>query len=249
MAKTPDTPERRLARLFEENKRRSNKADEADNKRFELFERVISENTGKEAQKESDGSTIGEFHDAIRAMMRKSLIADYVLTLNPSSELDKPLAAAFAAAGLDHKNPLHWKRLIREFAIAHFVPRRGGGAPTKWTADRYCRLLGQVHHLKLKNPRLKDKPACAILCKLPEYRQKSEKRLSVERLRRALREARNPKFNDFLSGSLEQSLINARAQREQESRLWSPEIEAELRKNLVAKLIDQIATNWKTDAN
>ncbi len=81
MAKTSDSPEGRLDRFFAENKRRSNKLKEADNKLLELFERVISENKGKEAEKEYDGSTtVGEFHDAIRAMMRKSLIADYVLT-------------------------------------------------------------------------------------------------------------------------------------------------------------------------
>jgi hypothetical protein len=245
MAKTSDSPERRLDRFFAGNKRRSNKLDEVDNKLLELLEEVISENKEKEAEKEYDGSTtVGEFHDAIRAMMRKSLIADYVLTLNLDNELDKPLAAAFAAAGLDYKNPLHWKLLLREFAIAHFVPKRGGGAPIKWTADRYCRLLAQVHQLKLNNAHLTDRGACTIICKWPEYQQKSEKRLSVERLRKALREARNPDINDILSRSLEQNLIHARVRCQQENRSWTPGIAAELRKKLIADLTNWIAKNW-----
>ena len=176
--------------------------------------------------------------------MRKSLVADYVLTLNPDNELDKPLAAAFAAAGLDHKNPLHWKTLLREFAIAHFLPRRGGGAPIKWSGGRYCRLLAQVCELKLKNPTLNDRRACEFLRNRPEYRQKSGKPLSVDRLRKALREARNPDFNDILSGSLEQNLTNARVRRQQENRSWTSEIEAELRKKFIAELTDWIANNW-----
>ena len=176
--------------------------------------------------------------------MRKSLIADYIFTLNPDHELDKPLVMAFAAAGLNHKNPFHWKLLLREFAIAHFLPRRGGGAPTKWTANRYCRLLAQVHQLKLNNAHLTDKGACTILCKWPEYQQKSEKRLSVERLRKALREARNPVINDILSSSLERNLIHAQMRHQKENRQWTPAIEAELRKRLIADLTDWIAKNW-----
>jgi hypothetical protein len=244
MAKKPDSPQQILRRLFEENKRHSNQINEEANRFFELAGRAISEFTKDPENEHHESTTIG-FHQPIKEMMRKLLIAEYVVTLNPDNELDKPLLAAFAAAGLDHRNPLDWKRLIREFAIAHFLLGRRSGAPPKWDGGRYCRLLAQVHDLKLKNPRLKDKPACGILCRQPEYRH-----LSVERLRKALREGRNPDFNDILSVSLEQNLINARVRFQQENRPWTPEIEAELKKKLTADLTDWIANNWlKKDRN
>jgi hypothetical protein len=237
MAKNP-SPQQILSRLFEENKR-SNKLEVAAQRLSELAEGVIRE----DLEKAVGGESV-EFHEPFIAIMRTLLLAQGVLTLNSDDERDKPLASAFAAANLDPNNIHNWKLLLREFAIAHFAPRRGAGAPLKWPADRYCRLLAQVHQLKVKNPSLKNTRACGLLCKQPEYRQKSGKPLSVDRLRKALREARDPAFNDILSRSLEQNLINARIRRQQENRPWTPEIEAELRKNFTAALTDWIANNW-----
>jgi hypothetical protein len=236
MAKKPDPPKRILRRLFEENKRHSNQINEDANKLFELAGRAID---GFTKDSETSESAIIGFHRPIKEMMRKLLIADYVLTLNPDSELDKPLLAAFAKAGLDHRKPLDWKLLFREFAIAFFA-RRESGAPLKWTGGRYCRLLAHIHQLKLERPDLKDRPACEILRRRqPEYRE-----LSVERLRKALGEARKPGFNDILLHALEQKLKNARDRYLQENRAWTPEIEAELRKKFTSELIDWIANNW-----
>jgi hypothetical protein len=192
-----------------------------------------------------DSPTIG-FHAPIKAMMQKLLIADYVLTLNPDNELDKPLLAAFAAAGLDHRNPLDWKRLFREFGIAHFAPKRRRGAPPKWIGGPYCRLLAHVQQLKLENPNLKDSPACIILRRRdPEYRK-----LSFHHLRKLLRQAQKPKYNDILSQSLEHNLKSAQVRYLQENRPWTPEIEAGLRKKFTAALTDWIANNWlKKDQN
>jgi hypothetical protein len=245
MARTPDNPEQRLRRLFEENKRYSNELEAEANKLSELAESLIKEDL--EQEEAVEWNTMLKFHAAPIAMMQALFIATSALTLNPDDERDKPLAAAFAAASLDPKKPHHWKLLIREFAFAHFVPRRGIGAPIKWFGDRYCRLLAQVHQLKLKNPNLTDRGACAILCKLPEYQQKSGRRLSVERLRKALREARNPDFNDILARMLQQVLTNARLQHQQGNRPWTSEIEAKLSRRILPRLIDSIATNWKTD--
>ena len=243
MAKNP-SPQQILSRLFEENKR-SNKLEAVAQRLSELAEGVIREDLEKKVGTESV-----EFHAPLITMMRTLLLAQYVLTLNSDDERDKPLATAFVAANLDPNNIHNWKLLLREFAIAHFAPRRGAGAPLKWPADRYCRLAAQVHQLKVKNPSLKDKPACDLLRKQPEYRQKSGKPLSLDRLRTALREARKPDHNDILSRSLEQNLTNARIQSQQENRPWSPKIEAELKKKLTTDLNDWIANNWlKRDRN
>ncbi len=203
MAKKPDSPQQILRRLFEENKRYSNELEAEANKLSELVESLIKEDL--EQEEAVEWNTMLKFHAAPIAMMQTFSIAMSALTLNPNDERDKPLAAAFAAASLDYKKPHHWKLLIRELAAAFFVPRRKAGAPIKWPADRYCRLLAQVRQLKLDNPRLSDDRACALLCKRPEYQQKSGKALSAERLRKALREARNPDFNDILARSLEQN--------------------------------------------
>ena len=61
-----------------------------------------------------------------------------VLTLAPNSEFDGPLADAFTAAGLDPKNPFHWRLLVSVFALAHFRKRRGRGRPEEWSDTLYC---------------------------------------------------------------------------------------------------------------
>ena len=237
MAKKPDNPKRILRKLFEENKRHSNQINEDAKRLFELAGRAIDEFTKDPETNKSP--TIG-LHQPIKDMMRALLIAQSIMTLNSDNELDKPLLKAFSAAGLDHRNPLDWKLLLREFANAFFAPGRGVGAPRKWTGARYCRLLAHIHQLKLEKPSLKDRPACAILRKRqPEYRHPA-----VDHLRKLLRQARNPKFNDILSRLLEQFLIDARVRYLQENRPWTPEIEAELRKKLTANLIGWIKNNW-----
>ena len=111
--------------------------------------------------------------------------------------VEAPIAAAFEAANLDSKNPLHWRQLITYFAWAHFGPKRGRGRPATWNSERYGQRLEDVDRIKSKNERLSDSAACQNL-KKGEFKEKYEGQ-SAERLRKALREARNPYFNAELA--------------------------------------------------
>ena len=82
-------------------------------------------------------------------------------------------------------------RLATHLARVLFARRRPGPSK-KWTAERLCLLLADVAAYKRKHPKASDSAICGWL-------KKSDARVTVEAVRRALQDARNPKRNSDLA--------------------------------------------------
>ena len=102
-----------------------------------------------------------------------------------------PILNAFKAFGLDHRSVGDWYRLATHLARVLFARRRPGPSK-KWTAERLCLLLADVAAYKRKHPKASDSAICGWL-------KKSYARVTVEAVRRALQDARNPKRNSELA--------------------------------------------------
>lgn len=61
----------------------------------------------------------------------RSLLAELALDFDLSGPHHRPLALAFKGAGLDPRNPLHWRLLIEYFAWAHFGHFKSGKPRTE----------------------------------------------------------------------------------------------------------------------
>jgi hypothetical protein len=105
---------------------------------------------------------------------------------------DGPVIAAFKAFDLDHRNNADWYRLVTHLARVLFTRDRSGPGK-KWTAARLCQLLADFAARKRKHPKAPDTEICDWL-HMKSYRDESS-----EALRRALRDARNPKRNSDLA--------------------------------------------------
>src|SRR5580698_7090284 len=83
------------------------------------------------------GKTFDQFfdfeNDAIHAA--SSWIA---LRLFKDSKEDAAMLTAFKEAGLDHRNPMHWRELVAIFAEVHFG--RVKTKPKKWDAEGLWRV-------------------------------------------------------------------------------------------------------------
>jgi hypothetical protein len=110
--------------------------------------------------------------------------------LNEKDPLFGPVGRAFKAFGLDHRNHRDWYTLAACLARVLFPVRRPGGK--KWTAERLFLLLAQVASYKRTRPEASDTAICSWLLK--SYADET-----LEALRRALHDARNPKRNNELA--------------------------------------------------
>jgi hypothetical protein len=110
--------------------------------------------------------------------------------LNEKDPLFGPVGRAFKAFGLDHRNHRDWYTLAACLARVLFPVRRPGGK--KWTAERLFLLLAQVASYKRTRPEASDTAICSWLLK--SYADET-----LEALRRALQDARNPKRNSELA--------------------------------------------------
>ena len=165
------------------------------------------------------------------------------IALNVSDgDVDKPIRVAFQRAGLDVHNPLHWRLLIWMFSRAHFGARTQPGAPRFWTTERYCDLLSDIWHIKAKKP-MRDKDACRVLLKTKPY-GRGQKQLTVERLRKALREARDPKLNSVLAMRVQAALQAFMARYEQDNKQWTSQIQRECERKTSKQGADWIGQNW-----
>ena len=71
---------------------------------------------------------------------QREIAANIALTLHPT---DSVLRKAFKTFGLDHKNPLHWRILLKVLVDVHFNrPHRG--TPPKWNPDRWLQFESHV---------------------------------------------------------------------------------------------------------
>jgi hypothetical protein len=105
-----------------------------------------------------------------------------------------PVIRAFKTFGLDHRNNGDWYTLALHLARVLFPGRRPRGK--KWTAERLFLLLAEVAAYKRKRPRASD----TAICRWLQQRQRSYYAdQTLEALRRALHDARNPKRNSELA--------------------------------------------------
>jgi hypothetical protein len=111
--------------------------------------------------------------------------------------IDGPLAAAFKTAELDPTDPAHWYRLMTFFAWAHYGDRRRKGAPQKWGALEYCRVIKDFIEVKCRNPDMSDESVFTILARNSEYKTKNGSS-STSRLRKLLKEALDPERNEVV---------------------------------------------------
>jgi hypothetical protein len=112
------------------------------------------------------------------------------LWLNEKDPVFGSVSRAFKAFGLDHRNNSDWYSLVARLARVLFPIRRPG--EKKWTAERLFLLLAQVASYKRKQPKPSDTAICSWL--LNSYPDET-----LEALRRALQDARNPKRNSELA--------------------------------------------------
>jgi hypothetical protein len=121
------------------------------------------------------------------------------LWLNEKDPFFGPVSRAFKAFGLDHRNHRDWYRLVACLARVLFPVRRPGGPRKKWTAERLFLLLAQVASYKRSTrPKASDTPKVSdtAIC---TWLRKSYADETLEALRRALHDARNPKRNNELA--------------------------------------------------
>jgi hypothetical protein len=122
---------------------------------------------------------------------KKKLAAS--LWLDEKDPFVGPVLDAFRAFGLDHQNDGDWCRLVFCLARVVFPKRRRSGPLRKWTDERLFQLLADAAAYKRKRPEASDAEICGWLHK------KGYPDESVDALRRALRDARNPKRNSELA--------------------------------------------------
>ena len=115
------------------------------------------------------------------------------LWMNEKDPFVGPVRDAFKAFGLDHQNIRDWHNLATHLAHVLFV-RGQPGRQKKWTDERLCQLLADVAAYKRKRPKAADTAICCWLQRKESYRQETS-----GALRRALRDARNPKRNSELA--------------------------------------------------
>jgi hypothetical protein len=120
------------------------------------------------------------------------------LWLNEKDPFFGPVSRAFKAFGLDHRNHRDWYTLVACLARVLFPVRRPGGPRKKWTAERLFRLLAQVASYKRTRRKASDTPKASdrAIC---TWLRKSYADETLEALRRALHDARDPKRNTELA--------------------------------------------------
>jgi hypothetical protein len=172
------------------------------------------------------------------------LMAAAALDLRSDNVVDEPILAAFRAANLDSKNPLHWRLLMIALCWSHFPPKRAPGRPS-WTDDQYGQLLADAAQIReIVAPRkVPDRKVRAELAKEPKFKARYVN-ISSDRVRKRLGEARNPEYHGELKGRLYRDLNAALEKHTSEGLPWSDwtEHEAALRNTLIKYHCGQIAT-------
>jgi hypothetical protein len=172
---------------------------------------------------------------AINHPLMQDILSSFATQVG-DSQIDRPVRAAFQKAGLDQKNPLHWRVLMWMFAQSYFGPKP---LSKHWTANKYCELIYDVEQLKTKR-KLKDRSACENIAKRGYYKN-GTKPLGKERLRKALREARSPKFNGVLAAAVMAGLQKMRLVYAARNETVTPEIERRCEKEITKRILKQIS--------
>jgi hypothetical protein len=150
------------------------------------------------------------------------------LMLEESSERDRPVFAAFKAAGLSPDNPMHWRYLVFMFSEAHF-----GKAETKpkmWHSFALSEVRADYLTIKGENPGTNQSEICQLLRRDRRFKHKYHK-YNPDAFRRLLRHANSPKYNILLRHPEmnDPALQLLRDHHEQSGLQWSSESEMDYR--------------------
>jgi hypothetical protein len=126
--------------------------------------------------------------------------------------------------GLDSKNQLHWRMLMNAFCWSHYPPERLVGRPP-WKDAEYGQLLADAAQTRTINaPRkLYDRTIRKALLK--RFKERYEK-MSEDRVRKRLAEARNPDYHGELARRLYPDLTATYKKHTSEGLEWTPKHEA-----------------------
>jgi len=167
---------------------------------------------------------------------------DLCSQLDPDNRAtDRAIIRAFEAANLNVKNPLDWRILLERFCWAHFGDKGKPGKAIYWTDEKYCELLRDVHQAKRRFSLTEDASA---LRKIMEIKGKKYRQVSFGRMKKALGEARNPKYN----GSLMKPVYNALAAKldarlQSDSAPYSQKEIKALERNMINQETDRIGSS------
>ena len=227
MASRRDSSSKRLLELFDETRQSR-----------ELAKRFFEDDILKPASTTFD-QLFAFNNDAIHAAFSR-----VALRLNNADKKDASLLAAFRKAGLDHKNPLHWRDLLSMFAETHFGKVKT--KPREWDAVGLTGVLNDYLTIKGENPDLKE----------PELRKKlrSDRRFkdkyahyNIDAFRKLLRQAKSPDFNVLLRHPQMRDPLGQiiRDDHEQKGTAWTPEWEA-LIKGLVERFFNALESEGQS---
>jgi hypothetical protein len=231
MLSNRDATARKLSDLFKESKRTQ-----------EISAGVFETNVLRPA-----GLTFDQFQGLLGDFAFE-LIAKSVFQLDPKRQEDVPLLAAFAAAGLDQRNPEHWRELVSLFAKAHFeeTPR---GAPEKWGPLEYAWLLRDIVSVLQLKPKSKHfaTSISKILRTQKPFKEKYAKH-SQDHVRRLIREARSPSINKMLRYPKMDNFILSLIRAEYEDRgvPWTPQFQSQVEAVLKA-LIETMSASGSSE--
>jgi hypothetical protein len=117
------------------------------------------------------------------------------LTLDEANPRDIQILRAFKVAGLDHRNPLHWRELLEVFAEAHFGKKKT--KPVKWDSRKFYSLSKDYLNVKRDHPEILDFEVCKLLMRDKVYKDKYGA-YNLHALRKLVRHARSAKHNLYL---------------------------------------------------
>jgi hypothetical protein len=208
MASRRDSTSKRLFELFDETRLSRELA-----KRF--FEDDILKPAGTSLDQLFDFN-----NDAVHAACSR-----VALPLNDASKAHASMLSAFKEAGLNHRNPLHWRYLLSMFAEAHF-----GEVKTKTkTRDSVglIKVLNAYLTIKRENLTLNEPEIRKKLRSDKRFKDIFQKVNDDRAFRKLLGQARNPEFNLLLQHpEMEDPLVQLiRSEYEQRGTAWTPDLE------------------------
>jgi hypothetical protein len=163
-------------------------------------------------------------------------MASNALTLNLNRAIGPVVASAFKKAGLDPKNPLHWRYLLDMFCVVHFRPRPRAGRPQEWATERQLQLLADFRKVRMEKP---DRPDAEVFRALKK-RHPHRYRQSEGRLAKELKRAQDPKFNEGLAQVVDFSVQMVRAGYMRRGSEWNADVEAKEYKAVLERVLSWI---------
>jgi hypothetical protein len=157
----------------------------------------------------------------------REIAADSALTLRKESPLYRPVAAVFASAGLDPKNPFHWRLLFECFCWVHSRPQGKPGRPTKWSQN-YSQLQRDFASVRMDKPAISNVEVCRRMKKrFPERYGRPNESPSAERIAKEVKKSLNPKFDPVLRATLDSLLGLVKQDFGERCLEWNADIEAQ----------------------